>query len=336
MAHEIYNSSFVYRGEPAWHGIGAELPEEHQYNMREAFRCAQADFAVETFALTGPDGEDMAKFAKGVRRCDTRDPIGVVGPSFEPLQWEAMADAYQPMLDARLATVETVGVLKGGSRLFALVKFGAPLEIVPGDDVLPYGLIVHAHDGTLSVKMGPTAIRVVCNNTVQVALTDKRSQLLSIKHRSGVDRAVRDAGTLIQHAHDQITVWADFARAMAKRDLNPAELSRFVKATFPERFTFKDPADALLAKLGIPVANEATPSEKFLAQFMDIFEGQGAGSKLPGVRGTLWGAFNAATELSQHHTAFRSPGTRTDSILFGSAADTARKAQKAARELLAA
>lgn len=335
MAHEIHENCFVYRGKPGWHGVGSELPEEHKYNMSAAFTCGGATYPVETFPIYDAAGNDLSAYAKGVRRTDTGAVLAVNGPSFHPIQWDTIAKAYQSILDARLATVETVGVLRGGARIFALIKLETPMVIVPGDEVQPYGMIAHGHDG-LSVKMGPTAVRIVCNNTLQAALASGAGKIVSIKHRKNAAKTVGDVGHLFHQCINQITAWADFARSMSARHVTQRDVEAFLKKTFPERFTFRDPADAMLAKLGIPVANEATPSEKFLAQFMDIFEGKGAGSKLPGVRGTLWGLYNAATELTQHHTGFRSAATRTDSILFGSAADTDRKAQKAARELLAA
>jgi hypothetical protein len=112
-----------------------------------------------------------------VRSSDGR-VLGEVGRDYTIVQNHEALDWFAPFVDSGTASVECVGSLREGSRVFVLAKLNRdPMTVVPGDEVLPYLLNANAHDGSLRLHVGFSAIRVVCANTLQMARTDKRSKV---------------------------------------------------------------------------------------------------------------------------------------------------------------
>src|SRR5262249_13689107 len=85
------------------------------------------------------------------------------------------------------STLETAGSLAGGSRVWVLARLNrTPMVVAPGDEVVKFLLLSNSHDGSLAVRVGFTPVRVVCNNTLTLAHGSDKSQLLRVKHSSGV------------------------------------------------------------------------------------------------------------------------------------------------------
>ena len=106
-------------------------------------------------------------------RSDTQAPLSVVSKRYNVVPPHEVLNFYQDLVQAGRFELETAGVLKGGRKLWALAKTGQGMKLNGGDIVKSYLLLATSCDGTLSTTAQFTSLRVVCNNTLQMALNDK-------------------------------------------------------------------------------------------------------------------------------------------------------------------
>lgn len=214
MAHniEIVNgvASFAENGkkERAWHGLGQVF--DRPMFVEEALKASHADYRVELRPIM-PIANDMAMFEgmniegdevenniiqgfKATMRMDTKKVLGIVkANSYCVVQNE---DAFR-FIDALCSgkdtdrkdcpVIESCGVLGGGERVFITCKF--PEDIIlnakSDDRIERYLVFTTSHDGTGAVKCMCTNVRVVCNNTLSLALKNNFG-MVSFSHTKNV------------------------------------------------------------------------------------------------------------------------------------------------------
>ncbi len=302
----------MFVGEPAWHGLGVVLKDPP--SIEEGIRMAGLDWNVRLEELKLNDGRVVPNRAS-VRESDGRI-LGVVGPSFVPLQNSEAFAWFQPMVDSKEVTLEAAGSLRDGQRVWVLGKVaGGSADIVKGDEVRQHILLAHGHDGSLAIRVGFTTVRVVCANTLSAAMDDKDSLLLKIHHREHAKKALEKVREVLDLARRDFAATADQLRELAKVGCDEVTLRRYVREVFVP--------DAGEGDLG---AGKIT-----IAKVVRLFH-EGRGSDLPGVRGTMWGAYNAVTEFTTHERGKTADG-RVDSQWFGEGAKLARRALNVGLEL---
>jgi len=218
MSHnlEIKNgvASFAENGrkERAWHKLGQVF--DGPMTVKEALELSHADYRVElhpVVALTPKLAEAMGQDTiitdqwqddmldaiipnkKVTLRMDTMQPLGVVSDSYGVVQNEDAFKFLDTLITGQLTdrehtpVIETAGVLGRGERVFVTAKF--PEQIIldnkTDDRVEMYVVFTTAHDGTGAVTVMCTPTRVVCNNTLSLALRDNVGKL-SLSHSSGI------------------------------------------------------------------------------------------------------------------------------------------------------
>lgn len=342
MSHEV--ESMLYVGGTPWHKLGIRL--DNPPTVAEAIRIAGLDWEVGLKDLVTVDGEAVTH--KATYRVSDGRVLGVVGPTYAPLQNGRGFTFFDPFLSAGEATIETAGSLRGGARVWMLARLNRdPVEIVPGDAVHKYILLANSHDGTFATRVGFTPIRVVCANTLSMATHAGASRLLRVRHTKGAEgtlAAIRDTMNL---ANAQFEATAEQYRGLAARQVNAADLEKYVRIVFGLKDSAKrakpaeqwdadnaptikelPPCDdeaptfhgarldgssldsVLDAQFPRPLAvpslaevvdeTEKDRASRCLSAIIDLFE-TGTGNTLPGVRGTLWAAYNAVTEYTTHH-----------------------------------
>ena len=169
MAAEV--ETMFYTREKPWHGLGtlvAEAPES-----REALRIAGLNWKVLQEPVYTENDELIQGYKANVRDSD-RKILGVVTDRYKVIQNEE-AFAFTDALLGEGVRYETAGSLQEGRRVWLLARL--PREyIIAGERISPYMVFSNTHDGSGAVKTALTPIRVVCNNTLNLALrTAKRS-----------------------------------------------------------------------------------------------------------------------------------------------------------------
>jgi phage/plasmid-like protein (TIGR03299 family) len=165
------------------------------------------------------------------------------------------------------------------------------------DKVVPYVLLSTSADGSLATEGRLTTVRVVCNNTLRMAMGTASS--FKVSHRSKFD--ADDAKGIIEAAHEDFGAFMDTSRKLAAIK---------VETHLAEEMT------ALLLATGQRDKELAKESAGF-QRIMGLFQGAGKGSLLETSRETAWGWLNAVTEYTDHHIRARSEENRTASALWG-------------------
>ena len=313
MAHAV--EAMLSVGTTPWHGLGHVLPDAP--SVEDAIRLAGLDWEAQLhrqyIRVEGVE-QDTASYA--VVRSTDKSVLGIVGPTFQPLQNRDAFKWFQPWLDAGEATLETAGSLKCGKRVWILAKmFRSNMEIVPGDEVAKYILLSNGHDGTMAVRAGLTPVRVVCANTLAAAHHDGGSKLFRVRHTSKTVAALDEIREIANLADARFEASKDQYRSLARKGVRTEDLKAYITKVFKPQVLQGGPATG---------EEQEDECKRLVDNIIPLFEG-GMGSSLPGVRGTVWGAYNAVVEYLQY-TRGRSEENRLDSMWFGQSATLNQRA----------
>jgi len=298
--------------EVPWHGNATIL--ESPPTTEEAIRCAGLDWEVVLVKLGGElDGvplTDVGSWAT-VRKSDRR-VLGTVGPTYRPLQNVDAFKFFQPALDAGEAYLETAGSLRGGRRVWVLARIKQdPVEIVPGDAVLNYILLSNGHDGSMAVRTGFSSIRVVCANTLAAAHEAGASKLLRVRHTENAAETLQKVREIMDLGRREFVASTEKMRLLARKGVNTEDLKEYVRKVFAPKVTMLDQEE------------QENKCERLMGKIIPLFE-KGRGNDLPGVKGTMWGAYNAVSEYLGWERG--RDDIRLDSLWFGDGANVNKKA----------
>ena len=214
-----------------------------------------------------------------------------------------MLEFYRDLTQSFGYELETAGVLKGGRKLWALARTGQDALLKNQDAVCSYLLLATSCDGTLATVAMPTTVRVVCNNTLAVALKGADS-VVKVPHSTTFDPAA-----VKQQLGIATSQWAAFLyriQLMAARKVKNSEAVEFFGNVL------QLPPDAQAAV--------SLTSGRALKRMLELFDGHGRGAELSTAKGTTWGLLNAVTEFVDHERKARNREYRLDSAWFGQGA----------------
>lgn len=231
MAHMIMENDtlFSVRQVP-WHGIGTIVEEAP--TSGDALRIAGLDWIVEQTPVFTKDGVEIAGYKANYRNTDG-SVLGIVSDRYQIVQnTEAFefTDAIVGETENGVVKYETAGSLCGGKKIWLLAKM--PTQKVLDDDVDPYMFFANSHDGTGAIKVGMTPIRIVCNNTLSLALnTAKRSW--STKHIGNIQSKLEEAKLCLKMANTYMTNLDIEADRLANAKLHEEEIEKILDEMFP-------------------------------------------------------------------------------------------------------
>ena len=318
MAHEI--QSMAYVGETPWHGLGHRLSPKQPIAVWQ--REAGMDWSIrETdvlYSIAGEEGLHLKRKAdhKVLFRSDDSQPLSVVSKRYQVVQPAAVLEFYRDLVSVGGFELETAGVLKGGKKLWALARTGQETQLRGNDTVRGYLLLATSCDGTLCTTAQFTSVRVVCNNTLQIAVGDTR-QAVKVPHSTTFDPVqVKQALGLGLSQWDR---FVESMRRMADRPVNKFEAMRYLVD--------------VLGDAALPLNDQ--PNTKAIQTVYGLYNGEGRGSDLVSASGTVWGLLNGVTEYVDQHRRARSADYRLDSAWFGPGASLKDKALSEALKLAA-
>ena len=189
MAHLV--QTMAYTGETPWHGLGNQLPTKQPIEVWAA--KAGMDWSIcETpvrymTEQAGSLGSIMSfSDQKVLYRSDTKAALSVVSQRYQVVQPKAVLEFYRDLTEISGFELETAGVLKEGKKFFALAKTGKETTLKGNDVVKGYILLATSCDGSLATTATPTTVRVVCNNTLTIALNGA-SSAIKVPHSTNFD-----------------------------------------------------------------------------------------------------------------------------------------------------
>lgn len=327
MAHEIDTTTgtpavFV-TGTPAWHGLGRVI--DHAATSRDAIKLAGLNWQVEQWPVLARNPQTFDTITGHDHlanvRTDTQAVLGVVGRRYHVFQNSDAFDFMDALVGDKLAMYETAGALHGGRKVWMLARIPGDYRVGADDVVKPYVLLVNSHDGSTALRMIPTSVRVVCQNTLNLALRQAGSEGLAIRHRPSLNERVREA-------REKLGIVA------ARFDEFDAELHAMIARTLTAR-QVHDYFDGLLPKPDTD--RQRDTRRKMMQKFIENFESPT--NTLRGMAHTPWAAYNAVSEWADHQRSFRGASdqhraeSRLNSVWFGSSNQVKQRAYRNALDL---
>ncbi len=252
-------------------------------------------------------------------RSDTRLPLSVVSDRYRVVQPIEALEFFRDLTEAAQVELECAGTLKEGRRFWALARTGKETALMGNDVVRGYLLLASSCDGVLATSALRTSVRVVCSNTLALALRDAKA-CIKVTHRTAFDaqKVKRQLGVVVSQ-------WDGFMlqmRELAQRKVRDQEAANFIRRVLA-------PNTMTMTSDGIG------PHERAMKHVQALFNGQGRGAELQASKGTAWGLLNAVTEFVDHERRARSDAYRLDSAWFGQGAVVKERALTQALQLVA-
>ena len=338
MAHNINRGNMAYVGAEPWHGLGKRAPAD--VSAEEMIKAAGLDWLVEKRPARGASvvwardkqllqpgatispGDDVEYSRYEIVRPPYADQphdtiLGIVSAKYEPLQNRDAFAFFDPIVDQKKAFFETAGALGDGDRIWVMAKMPDDIEVVRGDSCQKYLLLSNTHTGQGSVIVKFTAIRVVCQNTLMISLADGQTAY-RVRHSKRMSDRLNEVAELIAAANKVYATAAKLFKAMAARTLEEPAFEEYLHLVFPKTASQK---------------KKGQEPERW-THIRSVFENQ-KDLQAPGVRRTLWAAYNAITYFEDHKSIDEeSPAGRLDRVWFGGGAAVKLKALDKARELV--
>lgn len=320
MAHLVEQMAYV--GETPWHGLGNQLSARQPleiWAVQAGMNFKILETPVRYLSESAGNLGAIMTFPeqKVLYRSDTKAALSVVSSRYQVVQPREILEFYRDLTEVSGFKLETAGVLKEGRKVWALARTGQSTALKGNDTVNGYLLLATACDGTLATTAQFTSIRVVCNNTLAVALANG-SASVKVPHNT-----VFDPQAVKEQLGVSVSSWDAFMyrmRTLSERKVKSHEAMNYFLRVFTD-----------------PEAPSASglSNERAIKKVQTLFDGQGHGAELVSAKGTAWGLLNAVTEYVDHLRRARSQDYRLDSAWFGHGATIKRKALEEAVKLAA-
>lgn len=357
--------SVMVAGEAPWHKLGVHVKEA--VKAADAIRLSGLDWSVSKRPLfwheSITDDAEEIKFSQlgweesdsyGIVRDDTKAYLGTVGERYKPIQNRDGFDFLDSVIGEYGARYHTAGAIFGGKRVWMLVELPKQsFSLNSKDEVKAYALFTNCHDGIGAARCIPTNERPVCGNTLRRAMSNGKSDGISIRHTGDIKGKISDARSALGLAVKGFEDFKVEAEVMSRTRLVnhigyfDGLLDMVCDVTAAEA---NKGADALAAALAVTEAQQAIEAERFgrqierrkslLADIIERYESERCG--INGMRGTVWAGLNAVTEHADHNKIVRFNGSesakeskRFESVLMGDADKLKQIAYTSAKTLIA-
>lgn len=219
--------TMFYTREKPWHGLGTMVQEAP--SSADALVLAGLDWSVIQKLIETEDGIPVPGFKANIRDSDGQ-VLGVVSDRYKVVQ-NTEAFAFSDELLGEGVTYETAGSLQNGRRTWLLARL-PQRYIISGDEITPYMVFMNSHDGSGSIKAAMTPIRVVCQNTLNLALgTAKRSW--STNHTGNISGKMEDARNTLLYAERYMAELGQAVDLMNRRKLSDRQVYEYIDTLFP-------------------------------------------------------------------------------------------------------
>ena len=295
-----------------------------QWHIRETpvrYMATDDNSALYGEAMEFPD-------QKVLYRSDTKAPLSVVSGRYQVVQPQEVLEFYRDLSEVAGFELETAGVLKAGRRFWALARTGKSACLKGNDVVHSYLLLATSCDGTLATMAIPTSVRVVCNNTLAIALQGANAGTgagsIKVPHSTSFD-----AQAVKRQLGIAVGQWDSFMyrmKTLAERKVKTHEAMNYFLKVICQTDQQGEGGGS-----GVP----GLANERALKKVQTLFEGHGRGAELQAAKDTAWGLLSAVTEFVDHEKQARSQDNRLDSAWFGQGAALKQRALEHALQLVA-
>ncbi len=219
--------SMFYTREKPWHGLGVRVEEAP--TSADALRLAGLDWEVAQEPIFTEAGDAIAGYKVNVRDRD-RKVLGVVSDRYRIVQ-NREAFSFTDALLGNGVRYETAGSLQEGKRVWLLARL--PREyIIAGERISPYLVFSNSHDGSGAVRVALTPIRVVCNNTLNLAL-DTARRSWSMIHTGDINGKMQEAKDTLFMAETYMDSLGEAFERLRRQKVTESQLKEYVEQLLP-------------------------------------------------------------------------------------------------------
>ena len=326
MAHEMEENDHAFYGslKPAWHGLGTVV--DGTLGSEAAMKTARLDWRVEkepVYVSDGKSGHNLAvpdRFATCRQDLPKDNPariLGIVSDGYEIIQNVEAFKIGDDLAGEGGVSWETAGSLRNGKLIWMLGKL--PGESTVADDKLAqYILLSTGHTGAKALEAMFTPVRVVCANTLNMALRGAKVKA-SVWHNAAKDGQIDEAKRVLGLAGEYFAEHATSMNLLASTPVDQRFVTAYLQALWP--------TSNRVNKNGNP-----TPAEQTQVRIGRLFAGEQQGGMQDAVRGTAYGLLNAVGEFIDHERNVKDDMTeanrlsRLNSVWFGGSAKLKAKA----------
>lgn len=317
MAHKInFNErtgqhSFFSVQQKAWHGLGQIV--EGYPTSREALQFAGLDYEV----VKAPnihriaDGiETVSETSFFTYRRDTNDILGdKLGADYKVVQNVDAFTFFDSIVDGDGIMYETAGALGKGERIFITAKLPDYIKVGRDDLIEKYLFLTTSHDGTGSITAAFTSVRIVCANTLSMALNNC-SNVVKIRHTESAQERLKQAHKIMGISNMLSTQLDGIFNHWAKVKITDKQVMRLIQEAMA-------PSKEVLDNLRSGADDKLSTIFKNMCENAFVYAMASPTQQTETTKGTLFGAYNAVTGYFQNVREFKTVEDKLDSILFG-------------------
>ena len=343
MAHQLEQMAYV--GQTPWHGLGNQLSPNQPIEVwaQEAGMDWQIESSNVSYMAENHKGHNLIlphDEQRVLYRSDTHAPLSVVSQRYQEVQPKQILEFYRDLTEQSGFELETAGVLKGGKKFWALAKTGQMTALKGKDVSNGYILLATACDGTLATTAQFTSIRVVCNNTLAIALKgqDINRGVVKVPHSTKFD-----ADKIKQQLGISVRTWDEHMyqmKQLSQRKVTQQEAAAYFDAVFNNTSLSIAEQDERFIQYYRQVANstdanKTEPNGRAMSKVMTMFNGHGRGAELSSAKDTTYGLLCSITEFCDHERRAMSQDHRLDSAWFGAGAGLKQRGLEQALRMIA-
>lgn len=321
MPAEVETAVFALT--PAWHGIGVVLEdaptaeialEKGGLGWTVSKHNIQANYVSPNEEITALEIPDRM----AVVRDDTQKVLGVVGPQYTPLQNNEAFEAMATVMEREGIVYESAGVLRNGQQIWLLARCPESYEIVKDDKITPYILLTNAHDGSKSVKFLPTNVRVVCANTLALALRKGGAFTVNIRHTARLYERIDNAAKVFDKYRLVNANNVEMLRQLVDKESDDIITEGIINRVLDNLIPFPTSGDDKVIS-DIRIARRLEAAQQIRANLVNE-------RQLP-IKGTAYALLNAVTEYVDHQANHQRGPERDrqerkfESLIYGPKAD---------------
>jgi len=303
MAHNLEirdgKASFVTHQEKAWHGLGTIV--EKAMTSKEAIELARLDYEVAKVPLLaqieGIGNVEVPNQFATIRK-DTNDVLGVVGARYLPIQNKDAFTFFDAIVGKGQAIFETAGTLGRGERIFITAKMPNYIRIAGTDDITEtFVILTNSHDGSSSIVCGLTNVRIVCSNTMRLAMRNMVNKV-SIRHTTNAEVNLAQAHKFLGITNSYTTHANEVFNRLALKKVSDAQVKQLIENLFPSE-------------------SENTTRINNIKESVLSSYYTGVGQEK--ILGSGWGFINGVTHYLSHEKTYKDAATKFENLLMDGA-----------------
>ncbi|KKL90415.1 hypothetical protein LCGC14_1904930 [marine sediment metagenome] len=318
-----------------WHGLGTVV--DGALTSSEAIKIANLDYVVAKGDLYIKYPEHLhGTLGKGKQhrgqyityREDNGETFAVVGSKYEIVQNEEAFNFFDQVVGFKEAIFETAGALGVGETIFITAKLPKHIYVSGNDIIDRYLLFTNSHNGMRSIEVLFTPIRVVCSNTLQMAIRSADCSY-KIRHTKSAHDKIDEAKNILGIENTMAENIQELYIAMTSIRVTDRQALGFINSMFLTSGEIEKLED------GLPYTDVISTRKQNTLEDIQSYYHTGPGQEMVSTAGTLWGVYNAVTGYYNNVKKYGDPGKKMESIMYGSAATKNNQALNQAANIVA-